>query len=57
MDDEEPPTWGGKLTDARLPDQRQPTERNRLGPKDTARMLPGEVTRIKAKFDRLGHHV
>jgi spore coat protein A len=48
---------GGKLTvtglggDARLP---EPNER---GWKDTAVMLPGEVTRVIAKFDREGRYV
>lgn len=34
-----------------------PPDRNELGPKDTVIMYPGQITRIKAKFDRSGQYV
>ncbi len=47
----------GALTGIRLLGQPKPAEANELGPKDTAQMFPGEVTRIVAKFDRPGRYV
>jgi FtsP/CotA-like multicopper oxidase with cupredoxin domain len=35
----------------------RPPEPNERGPKDTVHVLPGEVTRVKAKFDRPGRYV
>lgn len=35
----------------------EPPELNELGYKDTALMYPGMVTRIRAKFDRVGNYV
>ena len=37
-------------------DARAPLD-NELGPKDTIHVFPGEVTRVKAKFDRPGRYV
>jgi spore coat protein A len=34
-----------------------PVEANERGPKDTVRANPGQVTRVKAKFDRRGGYV
>lgn len=33
-----------------------PVQPYELGPKDTVQMHPGQVTRIKVRFDRLGHY-
>jgi spore coat protein A len=35
----------------------RPVDDNELGPKDTVRANPGEITRIKANFDRRGKYV
>jgi FtsP/CotA-like multicopper oxidase with cupredoxin domain len=47
---------GGKLDIQSLGAWRSP-EANELGPKDTVHVFPGEVTRVKAKFDRPGRYV
>ena len=44
----------GELTDIRLLGQPKSPEDNEAGWKDTVQMLPGEVTRISAKFDKKG---
>jgi spore coat protein A len=48
---------GGKLTVTALGGDARPAEPNEMGWKDTAVMLPGEVTRVIAKFDRPGRYV
>ncbi|MGC9347522.1 MAG: multicopper oxidase domain-containing protein, partial [Anaerolineae bacterium] len=49
---------GGKLTNITLtPGTLRAPEPNELGPKDTVHVFPGEVTRVKAKFDRPGRYV
>ena len=48
---------GGKLTGVVLGGDPRPAEANEMGWKDTAVMLPGEVTRVIAKFDRTGRYV
>lgn len=48
---------GGRITDIVLGGDARPPEPNERGPKDTAQMYPGEVTRVKAKFDRPGRYV
>ena len=48
---------GGSLSNIVLGgDVRQPLD-NELGPKDTVHVFPGELTRVKAKFDRPGRYV
>jgi spore coat protein A len=47
----------GALSNIRLVGQPKPPEANEKGWKDTAPMYPGEVTRVIAKFDRLGEYV
>jgi len=47
----------GALSEIRLLGQPKPPEANEKGWKDTAPMYPGEVTRVIAKFDRLGEYV
>ncbi len=53
------PSIGGTLTSIRLKGRLKPPEANELGPKDTAQMYPGEVTRIKIHFgsDLIGRYV
>ncbi len=53
----DPPTLGGILTGIRLRGQPKAAGPEEAGPKDTAQMYPGEVTRIKVKFDREGRYV
>ncbi|NPV67882.1 MAG: multicopper oxidase domain-containing protein [Anaerolineae bacterium] len=53
----DPPTLGGKLTNIQLKGRPTPAAANERGPKDTAQMFPGEVTRIKVRFDRPGRYV
>jgi spore coat protein A len=48
---------GGKLTVTALGGDARDPEDNEGGWKDTAVMLPGEVTRVIAKFDRPGRYV
>jgi spore coat protein A len=48
---------GGKLTDVVLGGDARGPEANEMGWKDTAVMLPGEVTRVIARFDRPGRYV
>jgi spore coat protein A len=48
---------GGILTVDSLGDDARPPEPNERGWKDTAVMLPGEVTRVIARFDRTGRYV
>jgi spore coat protein A len=48
---------GGILTDVVLGGDARGPEPNEQGWKDTAVMLPGEVTRVIAKFDRKGRYV
>jgi spore coat protein A len=48
---------GGKLTLTALGGDVRPPAANEAGWKDTAVMLPGEVTRVIAKFDRPGRYV
>jgi spore coat protein A len=48
---------GGILTVDALGDDARPPEDNEKGWKDTAVMLPGEVTRVIARFDREGRYV
>jgi spore coat protein A len=48
---------GGILTVDALGGDARPAEPNEQGWKDTAVMLPGEVTRVIAKFDREGRYV
>jgi spore coat protein A len=48
---------GGLLTDVVLGGDARGPEPNEEGWKDTAVMLPGEVTRVIAKFDREGRYV
>ncbi len=50
-------TVGGVLSDIRLRGNEKPPAANERGWKDTAQMLPGEVTRVIAKFDREGLYV
>jgi spore coat protein A len=52
MDDET-----GALSDIRLIGRPRPPDPNERGWKDTARMLPGEVTRVIARFDCSGEYV
>ncbi len=47
----------GQLSNIRLIGQPRPAAANELGLKDTAQMLPGEVTRIITRFDRPGEYV
>lgn len=47
----------GALSDIRLIGRTRPPEINERGWKDTAPMFPGEVTRVIARFDRLGEYV
>lgn len=44
----------GALSDIRLLGQPKPPAANEAGFKDTVQMMPGEVTRVIAKFDREG---
>lgn len=53
----DPPTLGGRLTNIQLKGRPTPAAANERGPKDTAQMFPGEVTRIKVRFDRSGRYV
>jgi spore coat protein A len=46
-----------KLLNPKITGPTKQPEPNERGLKDTAVMLPGQVTRIKAKFDRLGRYV
>ena len=48
---------GGILQNANTFGTARPPEPNERGWKDTAVMLPGEVTRVIAKYDRLGRYV
>jgi spore coat protein A len=48
---------GGILSDVVLGGDARAPEDNEMGWKDTAVMLPGEVTRVIAKFDRPGRYV
>jgi len=48
---------GGVLTVDALGGDARPPEDNEQGWKDTAVMLPGEVTRVIARFDRTGRYV
>lgn len=48
---------GGKLTVTSLGGDAAPPAPNEAGWKDTAVMLPGQVTRVIAKFDREGRYV
>ncbi|MEJ2721616.1 MAG: multicopper oxidase, partial [bacterium] len=48
---------GGILSDVVLGGDARDPEPNEMGWKDTAVMLPGEVTRVIAKFDRPGRYV
>jgi spore coat protein A len=48
---------GGELTVTALGGDARDPEANEAGWKDTAVMLPGEVTRVIAKFDREGRYV
>jgi len=48
---------GGVLTVESVDRRRRPPEKNEKGYKDTAVMLPGEVTRVIARFDRPGRYV
>ena len=48
---------GGILTVDELGGDARGPEPNEMGWKDTAVMLPGEVTRVVAKFDRAGRYV
>ncbi len=48
---------GGILSDVVLGGDVRGPEENEMGWKDTAVMLPGEVTRVIAKFDREGRYV
>jgi spore coat protein A len=48
---------GGILHVTGLNGDARPAEPNEMGWKDTAVMLPGEVTRVIAKFDRPGRYV
>lgn len=48
---------GGVLTVESVAKQRRRPANNEAGWKDTAVMLPGEVTRVIAKFDREGRYV
>jgi spore coat protein A len=48
---------GGVLTVNSLGGDARPPEPNEMGWKDTAVMLPGEVTRVIARFDREGRYV
>jgi spore coat protein A, manganese oxidase len=48
---------GGRLTNITLTGQPVPPMPNERGPKDTALMLPEQVTRIKMRFDRPGRYV
>jgi spore coat protein A len=47
----------GALSDIRYLGQPRGPEANEVGWKDTVQMFPGEVTRIKAKFDLPGEYV
>lgn len=47
----------GALTNIRWLGQPKPPAANEAGWKDTAQMFPGEVTRLIARFDRLGEYV
>ena len=47
----------GALSGVRLLGRSRPPEPNELGWKDTAQMMPGEVTRVIARFDRAGEYV
>ena len=53
----DPPTQGGILTGIRLKGRPKAAGPEEAGPKDTAQMYPGEVTRIKVKFDGEGRYV
>ncbi|MFH8618677.1 multicopper oxidase family protein [Streptomyces sp. NPDC017979] len=46
----------GALSEIRT-GRRQPPEGGESGPKDTVRALPGQVTRVRAVFDRRGRYV
>lgn len=48
---------GGKLTKIKLIDGARGPAANEAGWKDTVQMMPGEVTRIIARFDLLGKYV
>jgi spore coat protein A len=48
---------GGILEDVRLIGRAKPPRAEEAGWKDTAVMLPGEVTRVIARFDRPGRYV
>lgn len=48
---------GGRLSNIKLRGRPRPPEANEAGRKDTAQMLPGEVTRIIATFHRAGEYV
>ena len=48
---------GGELTSVSLSGNVRDPEENEKGWKDTAVMLPGEVTRVIARFDREGRYV
>jgi spore coat protein A len=50
-------TIGGRLQNVKVIGQPRPPEVYEAGWKDTAIMLPGEVTRITARFDRPGRYV
>lgn len=47
----------GALSNIRKLGRPKPPETNEFGPKDTAQMFPGEVTRVKMRFDRPGRYV
>jgi spore coat protein A len=48
---------GGRLTSIRLRGRPRPPAANEAGRKDTAQLLPGEVTRIVTTFHRPGEYV
>lgn len=48
---------GGQITNITLGGSPTPPMDNEKGPKDTVQVYPGEVTRVKAKFDRPGRYV
>ncbi|GAB4574137.1 MAG: outer spore coat copper-dependent laccase CotA [Anaerolineae bacterium] len=54
---DDPPTAGGVLSNIVLEGSPAGPLPNETGPKDTAQMFPGQVTRIRAKFDRPGRYV
>ena len=49
--------YTGLVSDVKMLGQPMPPQPNEKGWKDTAVMLPGEVTRIRAKFDKEGLYV